>query len=243
MRKLSGIVVLLLMWSSSSTAEQVYVSTPRRTTTVELFTSEGCSSCPPAERWLARLKGHPKLWRDIVPLAFHVDYWDYLGWRDRYASPEYSARQRRYQRQGAIGAVYTPGIVVNGEEYRGFFNPLTRNGELPRDSAEPGILVLTVDEHSARLEFKGEMDGPLIANLAWLGIDVESSIARGENRGRVLSHNFVVLDHLQVRGQGSWELAVPEVPPGADAVAAWLSRPDDQRPIQAVGGDLKARHL
>ena len=71
--------------SAKSPAEQVGL--------LELYTSEGCSSCPPADRWLSKLKGEPKLWRNIIPLAFHVDYWDYIGWEDRFASPAYTARQ------------------------------------------------------------------------------------------------------------------------------------------------------
>ena len=59
-------------------------SQEQRTTLIELYTSEGCSSCPPADRWLSRLKDDPRLWKQIVPLAFHVDYWNYLGWRDRF---------------------------------------------------------------------------------------------------------------------------------------------------------------
>src|SRR6266436_651609 len=73
-----------------------FQSNAKQTALIELYTSEGCSSCPPAEAWLSQLKADPRLWKDFVPLAFHVDYWDYLGWRDPFASKEWTARQYRY---------------------------------------------------------------------------------------------------------------------------------------------------
>src|SRR6266704_4673726 len=66
---------------------------------LELYTSEGCSSCPPAETWLSRLKESPGLWKDFVPVAFHVDYWDYLGWRDPWSSKTFIYRQHAYARE------------------------------------------------------------------------------------------------------------------------------------------------
>ncbi|MEN9676720.1 MAG: hypothetical protein RIS76_2616 [Verrucomicrobiota bacterium] len=85
---------------------------------IELFTSEGCSSCPPAEKWLGSLGDQPGLWRDFVPVAFHVDYWDGLGWADRFASVENTRRQERYATHWRNRGVYTPGFVLNGTEWR-----------------------------------------------------------------------------------------------------------------------------
>src|SRR5438477_9939189 len=75
-------------------SEMVFESGPARVHLLELFTSEGCSSCPPAEAWMTKLKDNPGLWHDFVPIAFHVDYWDHLGWRDRFAAKEWTARQQ-----------------------------------------------------------------------------------------------------------------------------------------------------
>ena len=80
---------------------------------VELYTSEGCSSCPPADRWLSTLKGRP----DVLALAFHVNYWDHLGWPDRFASPEMTARQRDSARLAGIRSVSTPQVVVQGRDW------------------------------------------------------------------------------------------------------------------------------
>ena len=84
-------VILMLAFGiplMAQAGDKTFESGPQRTHLLELFTSEGCSSCPPAEAWLSKLKADPRLWKDFVPLAFHVDYWDHLGWRDPFAAKE-----------------------------------------------------------------------------------------------------------------------------------------------------------
>lgn len=90
-------------------------SGPQRVSLIELYISEGCSSCPPVEKWLSGLWNDPHLWRSVVPVAFHVDYWDRLGWKDRFAQPSFTAQQ--YGRATA-GTVHTPAFVVDGREWR-----------------------------------------------------------------------------------------------------------------------------
>ncbi|MCP5161451.1 MAG: DUF1223 domain-containing protein, partial [Hahellaceae bacterium] len=103
-----------------SANEVTFQSEAKQTALLELFTSEGCSSCPPADAWLSTLQHDPRLWRDFIPVAFHVDYWDRLGWKDTLASPAYSHRQQVYQQQKLTSGVYTPGFVLAGEEWRGW---------------------------------------------------------------------------------------------------------------------------
>ena len=86
----------------------------QQTTLVKLYTSVGCSSCPPADRWYSRLREHPDLWQSVIPIAFHVDYWNYLGWPDRFSDRSYSSRQRKYRSQGRASGVYTPGVFAAG---------------------------------------------------------------------------------------------------------------------------------
>lgn len=129
-------IVPLLLWSvmNSLSAKQIrFQSATNRTALLELFTSEGCSSCPPAEAWLSRLKSDARLWKDFVPVAFHVDYWDYLGWRDPFGTAGYSERQRTYAAHWKSRSVYTPGFVLDGKEWRGWFS----RDELPRASSQP----------------------------------------------------------------------------------------------------------
>ena len=119
---------LLLVPLVAAGADAVRLESPGpRVSLLELYTSEGCSSCPPADRWVSKLRDDPRLWHEVVPVAFHVDYWDYIGWPDRFASPAFGARQREYARTRHVSTVYTPGLVLAGEEWRSwFFAPVLR---------------------------------------------------------------------------------------------------------------------
>ena len=109
----------LFTYSQFLTAENLsYESSAKRTELLELYTSEGCSSCPPADRWLSKLLQDQALWTAFIPVAFHVDYWDYIGWKDRFARSTYSQRQRRYAREQSLRTVYTPGFILNGKPTR-----------------------------------------------------------------------------------------------------------------------------
>src|SRR5215207_1393013 len=98
--------------------EQRFASGENRVSLLELYTSEGCSSCPPAERWLGSLRDAPGLWRDFVPVALHVNYWDKLGWPDRFASKEFTEREYAYAAKWNNSSVYTPCFVRDGSEWR-----------------------------------------------------------------------------------------------------------------------------
>jgi hypothetical protein len=240
--RLARLAVLLTMlagFAGAAEPAEVFVSTTRRVLVVELFTSEGCSSCPPAERWLTRFKDTPGLWREVLPLAFHVDYWDRLGGVDGFSDRRFSQRQRQYQRTGHLGSVYTPGIVVNGEEWRKFFNPRTRHDPLPQPTAVPGKLVLTRSGTEVTLAFKGT-DRLLVGNVVYLAMGVKSRVAGGENAGKLLTEDFVVLSHAARKGARTWKFHNLDVPSGASAIAAWVSAPGDPTPIQAVAGTFSA---
>src|SRR5947208_15491894 len=127
MKLIGAFVIALLMVTLTLLADQpgstppatVFESGDTQSTLIELFTSEGCSSCPPAEKWMSGLKSNQDLWKKIIPVTFHVDYWDHLGWRDRFAKPEFTSRQQRYAAAWGGDSVYTQGLVVNGKEGRG----------------------------------------------------------------------------------------------------------------------------
>src|SRR5215470_3300374 len=124
---------LLLAGANPLNAEQMlFQSATNRAVLLELYSSEGCSSCPPAEAWFSQLKSNPRLWKDLVPVGFHVDYWDQLGWKDPFGTSSFSERQRAYSAKWKNESVYTPGFVLNGKEWRGWY---TRTG-LPRSSTE-----------------------------------------------------------------------------------------------------------
>ncbi len=206
---------------------------------IELFTSEGCSSCPPAEAWLGTLTNDSRLWKERVPVAFHVDYWDYLGWKDSLASPAYSARQARYVHNGNVSQAYTPGFVVNGREWRRWFRdrvlPPTANQQAGQLRVE-----LEGNQLSARYVPGKASHEKLHLNLAILGIGVRTRIEAGENRGLLADQDFVVLGHSLTRSSdGRWNTILPpmkEIPHRRLALAAWVSRINDQTPLQATGG-------
>ena len=213
-----------------------------RVALIELYTSEGCSSCPPADRWISELKTDHRLWRKVVPVAFHVDYWDYIGWQDRFAEPEYGERQRRHARQGNVRSVYTPGFVVAGEEWRSwFFNPSLGLAN-PTNS---GNLKVTVDGKRLQAEFRPTVHTAkrLELHVALLGFELDTQVKAGENRGRRLSHDFVVLGYAQYplrnadqRFQVHAALPNTRVDAPRQGLAVWVSEPGKQNPIQAVGG-------
>ncbi|CAN5644105.1 DUF1223 domain-containing protein [soil metagenome] len=207
-----------------------------RTHLLELFTSEGCSSCPPAEAWLSKLKEDPRLWQDFVPLAFHVDYWDRLGWRDPFASKAWTARQYDYSARWKSGSVYTPGFVLDGREWR--------NSGVPSPSSEkPGALKLSVkDGDEVRATFQS--DKPLELHVARLGFGLHINVKAGENSGRKLLHDFVVLSLETTKmNDGRAELRVAiagkDEANSRSAIVAWVTEPGQLEPIQAVGGWLQ----
>jgi hypothetical protein len=239
--------LLAALPSSQPRAEPLALSSPvARTALLELYTSEGCSSCPPADRWLGTLRDDARLWRELVPVAFHVDYWDYIGWPDRFASAANSRRQRDYAASGRVRTVYTPGFVVNGREWRGWF----RNGPLDAGPAvDAGVLTLELDDGrlAARFAPTVAVNGPLELHVVLLGFGLESEVARGENAGRTLHHDFVVLDHRTLplasadgihAATGDWR--PPDESAPRRALAAWVTPRGGLEPMQAVGGWLPA---
>lgn len=207
-----------------------------KTQVIELFTSEGCSSCPPADRWVSRYVDHPDLFNSVIPLAFHVDYWNWLGWADPFSQAAYTQRQRDYARTDRLSQVYTPGIIVNSYEWIDWFNG---SRTLPIDATETGILRVAIDSAGA-VTGHFTSDEPLEFHVAVLGMGLKNTIGNGENRGKTLTHDFVVLDWHQVPGSPPWQTALPDLstlPLGEKpAVVFWVSKPGDVGIIQATGG-------
>jgi hypothetical protein len=236
---------LLAERPGSTPPATVFESGDTQSSLIELFTSEGCSSCPPAEKWLSGLKPNQDLWKKTVPVAFHVDYWDHLGWRDRFAKPEFTARQQHYAAAWGGDSVYTPGFVVNGKEWRAWFG----GSAMPITSTKAGVLRVSVgDDGKVSATFVPDtmQARPLALNVALLGNDLESDVKRGENSGRRLRHDFVVLQlaKSEMTNQGNlWTATVLlSRNAGTDKVtafAAWVQSGETAPPIQATGGWLK----
>ena len=204
---------------------------------LELYSSEGCSSCPPAELWLGDLREAPGLWRDFVPVAFHVDYWDRLGWRDRFARKEFTARQYAYSNSWRSDNVYTPEFVLDGLEWR-------KAAGGPPSAVTHSAGVLSVDYLTAgicRVSFAPA--GDFEVHVALLGGGVVSAVRAGENSGRQLHHEFLVLEMKSANlSGGRAELSLNDAAiKGVTrrALAAWITRRGELAPIQATGGWLE----
>ena len=117
-RLISCLFLFPALMASAETPTCEVNSQPHRVALLELYTSEGCSSCPPADKWLSELSGIGLDANKVVPLSLHVDYWNYIGWRDPYSSSQYTARQREQGQRNRLLSIYTPQMVINGQDYR-----------------------------------------------------------------------------------------------------------------------------
>ena len=212
--RISGLILALLAATSPAlkaacTAQSAAQDRPH---VVELYTAEGCSSCPPAERWLSTLRDSS----NYIGLEFHVDYWDDLGWHDPFGDARYSARQREFAKRAANNQVYTPQIAVDGRVWKSWPKPP------PPEVTETGAPVLNLEVSRA--------DGIHVkvgGNSATAGVDVyrlfvalsenglTTSVKAGENRGKQLDHDQVVRDFA---GPLQWPQAeaVLKAPAGLD---------------------------
>ena len=241
---LLALAATAMFGTNNFAAETRFQSGPARTALVELYTSEGCSSCPPAEAWLSRLKDNPGLWKNFVPLAFHVDYWDRLGWRDRFSSKQWTERQSRYAAQWRSESVYTPAVVVNGREERGWSGT---KFDLPNNKQTGHLNVTTSDGKTFAVEFR-PVDGlssAYEAHLALLGSGISTSVRAGENNGRNLAHDFVVLDlqDAELKSEAGFNRArlttdATTEPGTRKAIAVWVTPRGQLFPLQATGGWL-----
>jgi hypothetical protein len=232
-------VLIFILFPHQLFAQKIvdFKSSEIQTNLIELYTSQGCSSCPPADKKMIELINSDDLWTKYVPLAFHVDYWDYIGWKDVYAKPAHTQRQRIHKFQSNLSSVYTPGFVINGSEWRGYYN---YKNSFPESTKNPGILSAQLDRNKLTINFN-HTDKQLMFNYAVLGLGLENAIKKGENTGKVLKHQFVVLHHDSVIDNS------PAIIHGINlskfnskklALAIWVSDPDSLIPIQATGGYL-----
>ena len=167
---------------------------------VELFTSQGCSSCPPADAFLGELAQR----RDVIALAFHIDYWDYIGWKDPFASPDFTKRQRGYA--GALGlrSVYTPQMVIDGR-VDAVGSHRTRVEELIRKSSHVPKLAVTLEPAAGKAKLilpEARLERPATIWLAIYDREERTMVKRGENAGRESSDYNIV---RALRHVASWD--------------------------------------
>lgn len=179
-------------------------SPAHRVALVELYTSEGCSSCPPADQWLSALSSSALSADKVLPLALHVDYWDYIGWKDRFAEPAYTKRQRGHAARNRLNSIYTPQVVTNGQDTRDWYRAGSFLSRVEAISSQPSPVTMQLQASQTRpgsatvtvgvdvQDASALSAGPATVHVVMYQNGLASEVSRGENAGRHLVHDRVV---------------------------------------------------
>jgi hypothetical protein len=221
-----------IAWSTPAPACQTASGT-KPMAVVELYTSQGCSSCPPADRWLSGLKGQD----EVLALAFHVNYWNYLGWRDPYATAETTDRQHRIRAATNGKYVYTPQVVVNGGDYRSWNGQSAK--DLPRLAAAqaPAVTLRQQGQQLSATVAASSAYPQLAAYWAVLQDGHTDQVTKGENAGARLQSDHVVSVYQPVAAWAANQARTLEftAPTGTgQRVALVVTDSSWTRPVQAV---------
>jgi hypothetical protein len=183
---------------SSCSAQSAATVTP----VLELYTSEGCSSCPPADAWVSKLKPLADQGRAVVQ-AFHVGYWDYIGWLDRFAAPAHTQRQRQIAQTNRLNSIYTPQLVLNGQDWRDWRS--SRSTKLGADglvAAAPAAgVMIKLERTGDQVQAMVQPQSPEQRWRAYWSVTEDahqSKVTAGENQGEQLLHDFVVRQYSPV---------------------------------------------
>jgi len=242
--------VLALCLGSAQAAQCTAKSAEKTVALVELYTSEGCDSCPPADRWLSSLGPNGFAPDRVVPIALHVDYWDYIGWKDPYARQAHSARQRKMAKLARAAMVYTPQVLLQGQDFRHWGSGAFEQA-VAKINARPAKarIWLSLDtrrrdafevEAAAQLE-GASSNGDIALFLGAYENKLVSEVKAGENRGKSLPHDYVVLQWagaLEFKGGKLAERHVlpllPKAVPGHSGVVAFVQNRATSEVLQAL---------
>ena len=193
-RLISCLAALWLSFGTQAHAQQSVL--------VELFTSQGCSSCPPADKIFAELAQRD----DVVALSYHVDYWDYLGWTDEFADPAYTKLQRAYARAAGERTIYTPQMIIGGKDHVIGSRPMKVADMVRKHAAKPHSTAVWVartgEKVSVRAKAKGQNAGRSLVYLITYIPQATVKIRRGENAGRTISYANIVQSRDAL---GTWD--------------------------------------
>ncbi|MHA6831958.1 DUF1223 domain-containing protein [Ralstonia pseudosolanacearum] len=259
-RLLQGLGVLTLLAqathpAAASDCSALHATSPPHTVAVvELYTSEGCNSCPPADRWLSRTAADPQRW---IPLALHVDYWNGPGWNDPFSRPAFTGRQRAQGDATHASTIYTPEVFVSGRELRRWADPADFSRAIEARNARPAQAEIALDASASgtqpmALQTRARFTLRPLASaepaVAWIALTQNGLVSRpsgGENGGVELHHDHVVrewigpirLNEPTTTWQG--EIALPAGARPADVgLAALIERPRDAEILQAIAAPL-----
>ena len=223
-------LILFVFFMLSSLGLPVVAQSP---VVVELFTSQGCPSCPPADKLLHELAQRD----DVIPLALHVDYWDYIGWKDEFSHPDYAKRQRGYAVQAKRRSVYTPQMIVNGVTDIVGARRMELSKAIAHHADLPSRVELSVNRSGSEILINAQptnVDGPLIVRMLRYTPQRSAHITRGENAGHTMlyanvTENWTVL----AEWDGTTALALTSVVEGDKPVVV-LVQQDQHGPILAA---------
>jgi hypothetical protein len=242
---MKSILALAAMLPFAVNADCTVRSGAQTNALVELYTSEGCSSCPPAEKWLSRFSKAPQA--GVIPIAFHVHYWDYIGWKDLYADPRNTERQKAFAQATGARSVYTPQVILAGNDFRSW----------PSERAfDEAVRAVNARKATAAIEITPlrQKDGAVEGNASAVVTDAAHSLTlvvaltqdgitskpnAGENKGETLPQNFIVRDVAEFRGKGMIAgnfrfMPKPGWNPERMSVVAFVQDPRTGRVLQAL---------
>jgi len=213
---------------------------------IELYTSQSCSSCPPAESWLTSLKSSKNLWKRFIPVSYHVSYWNHLHWKDTFSKEQFSRRQRDYHRV-IKGGVYTPQIVLNGKDKKSWRNIRKAMGLF--NEKIPGNLSVNIDKEYKNAEVIFKSQGhhkDLVCYGAYLESGHPIKVTSGENRGKVIEQDFIVIDLFQKEALKKnnhyschLNIKINQTKNAKEkSMAFWLINKKTYQVVQATGGNI-----
>lgn len=208
---------------------------------VELFTSQGCSSCPPADALLRRLAADPKLRGKVIPLAYHVDYWNHLGWRDPFSSREWSQRQGDYVRAMKLPSAYTPQIVVNGarEMVGSHSMQVVRAIEEESRRKHDGRVNVRIDRGQAIVRAQAAQPGVELVIVTFEDGAADTKVARGENRGRTVANDAIVRSLTRAAAPRGRAIEQRVALGKANGVAAFLQQEGTRRIVASAAASTR----
>lgn len=217
MRELIGAALAVWLGVAGAAMTQDRIPGP---VVVELYTSQGCSSCPPADEAFAGLTARP----DVIALALHVDYWDYMGWKDSFAQPKFTERQRAYARVAGARTIYTPQMIVGGMEHLVGVRPAELAAMIARHGAMPAKAEMQALREGGAVRITAapvaRLPQGMVVQLVRYTPQATVEIRGGENAGRQITYRNIVTDWRRV---GTWDGAAPlsmtvDVAPGDSGV-------------------------
>ncbi len=240
----------------AAAAECTATSGPQRVAVLELYTSEGCDSCPPADQWVNELPAKKLTAERVIPLAFHVDYWNQLGWTDPFSRGIFSERQRQHSRRRGASFVFTPQLLLNGQDYRRaiLFDDIDGKIKTINQTTPQADIRLKLSNSSLLLDGKVEVNVSGSADqrraqvfLALYENNLVTAVKAGENKGRTLKHDFVVREligplALDDKGNLSHALSFqldPRWKPLDTHLAVFIQHPQSGDVLQALAASCR----